>query len=193
MFKYQMYEIPIFQFLNNLSLNIYAKIGGTAWTIEKEERRKEELVIGIGSTTDKDGRLVMGLAQIFHSDGRYLVGDCVPLSTFDNYAANLQKYLEDNLEKVINDHINKQLEFRLIFHMFKSPSIRNEIKAVNETIKKFSQLTFKYALVHLGYGHNFRLFANDGKGKIPKGTFIKLDEYTALLHFVEDSIFTTSY
>ncbi|HXW01503.1 MAG TPA: Piwi domain-containing protein, partial [Anaerolineae bacterium] len=44
--------------LNNIALNIYAKLGGTAWTVEKEEKRKEELVIGIGSTVDIDGKHV---------------------------------------------------------------------------------------------------------------------------------------
>ncbi|MCB0044346.1 MAG: hypothetical protein KDD92_02830 [Caldilineaceae bacterium] len=173
--------------LNNLSLNIYAKLGGTAWTIEKEEKRKEELVIGIGSTTNEDGKLVMGIAQVFHSDGRYLVGDCVPLSTFANYSENLQRYLEETLNRVIDDHIDKDQEFRLIFHLFKSASSKYEIRAINNAVKKFNHLTFKYALVHLGYGHNFRLFANDGKGTIPRGTFIKLDGFTSLLHFVEDS------
>lgn len=173
--------------LNNLSLNIYAKLGGTAWTIEKEEKRKEELVIGIGSTINEDGKLVMGIAQVFHADGRYLVGDCVPLSTFDNYSENLQRYLEETLNGVIDDHIDKDQEFRLIFHLFKSASSKYEIRAINNAVKKFDHLIFKYALVHLGYGHNFRLFANDGKGTIPRGTFIKLDGYTSLLHFVEDS------
>lgn len=46
----------------------------------KVEKRKEELVVGIGSSMNKEGKLVLGIAQIFHSDGRYLVGDCSPLS-----------------------------------------------------------------------------------------------------------------
>jgi hypothetical protein len=173
--------------LNNLSLNIYAKLGGTAWTIENEEKKKEELVVGVGSTINEDGKLVMGIAQIFHSDGRYLVGDCVPLSSFDNYAENLQKYLEETLNELIDDYIDKKQEFRLIFHLFKSASNKYEIKAINQAVNKFSHLTFKYALVHLGYSHNFRLFADDGKKTIDRGTLIKLDDYTSLLHFVPES------
>ena len=40
---------------HNIALNIYAKLGGMAWTI-KPAQQKNELVIGIGATTDKDGQ-----------------------------------------------------------------------------------------------------------------------------------------
>ncbi len=173
--------------LNNVALNIYAKLGGTAWTIEKEEKRREELVIGIGSTSDKDGKHVLGIAQIFHSDGRYLVGDCAPLSTYENYVENLTNYLHSTLNTVINDHIDTTSEFRLIIHLFKSASNRYEIKAIERAIQNFDHLSFKYALVHLAYGHNFRLFYNDGRANVRRGTYLKLDSHAALLHFVPES------
>lgn len=189
---------------NNLTLNIYAKIGGIGWTIQNIEKRKEELVIGIGSSLNRDGKRILGIAQIFHSDGRYLVGDCSPLSTFDNYAENLEKHLYNSLSKIISQEIiNKKSEFRLVFHLFKSASKEYEIKAVENVIQKFQNenLTFKYAFVHLAYGHNFRLFTNDGKpytiidnyGKekliegTPKGSYIELSKYRSLVHFVQES------
>ena len=173
--------------LSNLSLNIYAKLGGTAWTVEKEEKRKHELVIGIGSTTDEEGKTILGIAQIFHSDGRYIVGDCAPLSTFENYAENLEKYLYETLQEVISTHIDTSEPFRIIFHLFKSAGKDNELKAIENVMKRLSQYKFDFALLHLGYGHNFRLYHNDGKGKIYRGSYVKLTKYTALLHFVSDS------
>ncbi|MEZ4887642.1 MAG: Piwi domain-containing protein [Chitinophagales bacterium] len=190
--------------MNNLALNIYAKIGGIGWTIQNIEKRREELVIGIGSSLNKEGKRILGIAQIFHSDGRYLVGDCSPLSTFDNYAENLENHLYNSLSKIISQEIiNKKSEFRLVFHLFKSASKEYEIKAVENVIKKFQNdnLTFKYAFVHLAYGHNFRLFSNDGInndtvkvfGKeqrvntTPKGTYVELSKYRSLVHFVPES------
>lgn len=190
--------------MNNFALNVYAKIGGIGWTIQNIEKRREELVIGIGSALNKDGRRILGIAQIFHSDGRYLVGDCSPLSTFDNYAENLEKHLYNSLSKIVSQEIiNKKSEFRLVFHLFKSASKEYEIKAVENVINKFQNenLTFKYAFVHLAYGHNFRVFTNDGKpytvidnyGKskiiegTPKGTYIELSKYRSLVHFVQES------
>jgi hypothetical protein len=190
--------------MNNLALNVYAKIGGIGWTIQNIEKRREELVIGIGSSLNKDGKRILGIAQIFHSDGRYLVGDCSPLSTFENYADNLEKHLYNSLSKLISQEIlNKKSEFRLVFHLFKSASKEYEIKAVENVIKKFQNenITFKYAFVHLSYGHNFRLITNDGInnetikvfGKdqsvnvTPKGTYIELSKYRSLIHFVQES------
>lgn len=176
--------------MNNLALNIYAKIGGIGWTIQNIEKRREELVIGIGSSLNKDGKRVLGIAQIFHSDGRYLVGDCSPLSNFDNYAENLEKHLYNSLSKIIRQEIiNKNSEFRLVFHLFKSASKEYEIKAVENVIKKLQKeiLTFKYAFVHLAYGHNFRIFTNDGVDNTPKGTYIELSKYRSLVHFAQES------
>ncbi|AZB34250.1 Piwi domain-containing protein [Chryseobacterium bernardetii] len=189
--------------INNLALNIYAKIGGIGWTIQNIEKRKDELVVGIGSSMSKDGKRVLGIAQIFHADGRYLVGDCSPLSTFENYAENLENYLYSSLLKVIDETINKKIEFRLIFHLFKSASKNYEIKAVKNVIEKLQNenLSFKYAFVHLAYGHNFRLYTNDGKinsiAKVfgqeyevnasKKGTYVEISKNRSLVHFVAES------
>lgn len=174
--------------LNNIALNIYAKIGGTAWTVEKEEKRKQELVIGVGSTSNSDGKAVLGIAQVFHSDGRYIVGDCAPVSTFDNYAENLEAYLFATLSKIINSHINTKERFRLIFHLYKNASQEYEINAIENLIKRLANFDFDFVLLHVGYGHNFRIYKNAGEETIDKGTFIKIDSNTALLHFVPDSI-----
>ena len=171
--------------LNNLSLNIYAKLGGTAWTVEKDDKQKEEIVIGVGSTTSDDKKNVLGIAQVFLSDGRYLVPECAPLSTFEDYSENLKIYLKKALKKAIDNHIDKSKEFRIIFHLYKSSSYQYEIKAIEEVIEEFRDLNFKYALAHIGYGHNFRLFRNDGKGEVARGTFIKLSANLALLNFVK--------
>lgn len=175
--------------LNNLSLNIYAKLGGTAWTLEPDEKRKDELVIGIGSTTNDSGKIVLGIAHIFHADGRYLVGDCIPLSTLDNYTNCLQAYLSEALKKILAEYkyVNTRNEFRLIFHLFKSAGEKYEIQAVTNVVEQFTQYKFQYALVHLGYGHNFRLFNNDGNESLSKGSFVRLSSQSSLLHFVQES------
>ena len=73
--------------------------------------------------------------------------------------------------------------------MFKSASNRYEIKAVENIINKFQteNLSFKYAFVHLAYGHNFRLYTNDGKANTAKGTYIELTKLRSLIHFVQES------
>lgn len=172
--------------LTNIALNSYAKLGGTAWTIENEDKLKDELVIGIGSTLAENGHFVLGIAQVFHNDGRYMTGDCSPLSTLDNYAKNLENHLYKTLKPLV-DEMNKSGTFRLIFHLFKSASEEYEIKAINGLKQRLANYTFEFALVHLAYGHNFRLYYNDGNNEINKGTYIQLSENSALLHFVSKS------
>jgi hypothetical protein len=172
--------------MTNIALNSYAKLGGTAWTIEKEDKLKDELVIGIGSTLSTNGNFVLGIAQVFHNDGRYMTGDCSPLSTFSNYAENLENHLYKTLQPLV-EQMSKTGSFRLIFHLFKSASEDYEIKAINGLKEKLATYNFEFALVHLAYGHNFRLYYNDGNSNINQGTYIQLSKYSALLQFVTKS------
>lgn len=172
--------------MTNIALNSYAKLGGTAWTIEKEDKLKDELVIGIGSTLSENGQFVLGIAQVFHNDGRYMTGDCSPLSSFANYAENLENHLFKTLQPLV-DEMSKSGTFRLIFHLFKSASEEYEIKAINGLKERLANYNFEFALVHLAYGHNFRLYYNDGRNDINQGTYIQLSKHSALLHFVNKS------
>lgn len=172
--------------MTNLALNSYAKLGGTAWTIEKEDKLKDELVIGIGSTISKDGQFVLGIAQIFHNDGRYMTGNCSPLSSLENYAENLENHLYDILKPLVEE-MKSAGTFRLIFHLFKSASEKYEIKAINNLKDRLVEYNFEFALVHLAYGHNFRLYYNDGKNDIVQGSYIQLSKHSAILHFVKNS------
>ncbi|NTW32482.1 MAG: hypothetical protein HGB12_07640 [Bacteroidetes bacterium] len=172
--------------MTNIALNSYAKLGGTAWTIEKEDKLKDELVIGIGSTLSENGQFVLGIAQVFHNDGRYMTGDCSPLSSFSNYAKNLENHLFKTIKPLVEE-MSKSGTFRLIFHLFKSASEEYEIKAINGLKERLANYNFEFALVHLAYGHNFRLYFNDGNNDINQGTYIQLSKHTALLHFVSKS------
>jgi hypothetical protein len=172
--------------MTNIALNSYAKLGGTAWTIEKEDKLKDELVIGIGSTLSENGQFVLGIAQVFHNDGRYMTGDCSPLSSFANYAENLENHLFKTLKPLVEE-MSKSGTFRLIFHLFKSASEEYEIKAINGLKERLANYNFEFALVHLAYGHNFRLYYNDGNSDINQGTYIQLSKHSALLHFVSKS------
>lgn len=172
--------------MTNIALNSYAKMGGTAWTIEKEDKLRDELIVGVGSTVSDNGKYVLGIAQVFHNDGRYMTGDCSPLSTFDNYSQKLEEHLYNTLVPLL-DEMRSNGRFRLIFHLFKSASERYEIKAIENLKMRLEQYDFEFALVHLGYGHNFRLYYNDGVNDISQGTYVQITKNIALLHFVKES------
>ena len=167
--------------LGNIALNIYAKLGGTPWTIKQRDESVNELIVGIGSTVNRDKKTVLGIAQIFQSSGKYVVGDCVPLSKYSDYTQKLELYLKRSLDDLIEDFLPEQKTIRIIFHLNKSPSNRYEIQAIQSVVEHFSDYEIEYALVKIGFGHNFRLFNDGGNQFLEEGLFIKLDDWAGLL------------
>lgn len=172
----------------NVALNIYSKLGGTAWTVERAEKDIDELIIGIGSTVDDEANRIIGFANVFDYNGAYLVGDCSQLSTRDSYSKNLERYLVQALEQAFRKKgLGDGDRVRLLFHLYKPASRRYEIRAIQRVIRRFAKLDIQFGIVHLSYGHNFRIFANSGK-KIPRrDTFVQLTTRQALLHLGKQS------
>ena len=184
---------------NNIALNVYSKLGGIAWTIEKSEKNISELIIawtieksekniseliiGIGSTVDDSGERIIGFANVFDYNGTYLVGDCSQLSTMNKYAKNLEDYLVDTLTKAFQKKgLSEGDSVRLLFHLFKEASKRHELTAIDNALKHFKGYNIQYSLVHLSYYHNFRIFKDQGQIRPNRGTFIQLSSRQALLH-----------
>lgn len=165
----------------NVALNIYAKLGGTPWGIEQTQHLKKEFIVGIGSTIDENHRSVMGIANIFDSSGKYFVGECVPLTDFANYEKQLEDAVYSQIFKLID---GSEDEVRMIFHIYKSPSNRFEVRAMENVVQRMNSNIIKYAFVHVGYGHNFRIYNNGGNYFLEKGYYIHLSENEALVNFV---------
>lgn len=166
-----------------IALNIYSKIGGSAWTISKVQKQKTEVVIGISSTLNFDNQRIIGFANIFDYNGNYLIGDCSTISNLQNYAADLERYLTSAINNLItNRGIDKSEAIRLIFHLSKEAGKQHEIKAIENTIQKFSEYNIQFGIVHLSYNHNLRIFSNSGTDAPTRGTYVELSTFQALLH-----------
>lgn len=174
---------------NNIALNVYSKLGGTAWTIEKIEKNVSELIVGIGSTTDEQANLIIGFANVFDYNGTYLLGDCSQFSTKDNYTKNLATYLVKGLRLAFEKkNISEGDSIRLVFHIFKDAGEDYEIKAIEMALAHFQAYSIKYALVHLSYNHNYRVFVKGGNERPRRGTFIQIATYQAILHLGGKSV-----
>ena len=163
--------------LGNIALNIYAKFGGTAWGIEKRNTTTKEIIVGIGSTVNYQKQQVLSIANVFDNSGVYLAGACNPLIDFTNYASELERLIHELMLTLIDD----ENSVNIIFHIFKSASKHTEIQALENTIKGFPNININYAFVHLGYGHNFRVYNNDGKDNVRKGQLIQISQTECLL------------
>lgn len=174
--------------LNAIALNIYSKLGGTAWTIEKDEKERVEIVIGIGTTINFNKERIIGFANVFDYKGAYMLGSSSQISNFQNYSNQLKEHLIKTIETQIQlKGIEKNESFRLIFHLSKPASKKYEIKAVEQALIKFKDYNIQYAIVHLSYQHNYRLFNNGSQNTIARGTFVEIASRQALLHLGQSS------
>lgn len=167
----------------SIALNIYSKLGGTAWTVEKSEKDIPELVIGIGSTIDESGNTIIGFANVFDRNGTYIVGDCSQLTSKENYATNLEIYLKKSIQTAIEvKGIAPQQSIRLIFHLFKGAAKRYEIAAIEGALRAFRSYSIQYGIAHLSRHHNFRMFLDGGHAVIKRGKFLQISTRQGLLH-----------
>ena len=168
---------------NNIALNVYSKLGGIAWTIEKSEKNISELIVGIGSTVDDRGERIIGFANVFDYNGAYLVGDCSQLSTMNEYAKNLENYLVNTLTQAFEKKgLSEGDRVRLLFHLFKEAGKKHELTSIDNALKRLKGYDIQYSLAHLSYYHNFRIFKNEGRERPDRGTFVQLSTKQALLH-----------
>ena len=170
--------------LGNIALNLYAKIGGTAWGIEKKATMARELIIGIGATVNYKKQLTMSIANVFDNSGVYLAGACKPITDTDNYVDELEKLIRELFDSVLYG----EKKVHLIFHIFKSIGQNKEIKALENVLRTMHDVEISYSFVHLGYGHNFRIFSDDGKATPKKGQYIQLNQSESLLLVNERSV-----
>ncbi|WP_416456097.1 Piwi domain-containing protein [Saccharophagus degradans] len=169
--------------LNNAALNVYSKLGGTPWIIDRDNKSTLELIVGIGSSLDQDNNRTIGFASVFDHHGAYVLGGCSPLSNMENYAEKLREHIKGIVAEAIQvQGVEPNSTIRLIFHLFKDASRYYEIKAILETIECFADYKIEYALVHISYHHPYRLYQEEGKNIVTRGVFIEISDNWALLN-----------
>jgi len=168
--------------LENIALQVYAKIGGTPWTVISPDQRRE-LVIGVSRTMDKQRNLVVGFITLFTHDGDYqflysLAPKPVEWEKLDEY--------RDALAGLIVDAW-KEFERRqgkpssVVIHLCKRPGKFREIAAAEKALERIGK-DLPYALLHLNDDTNYRLFDVSHPTYVPQpGIKVEIDSYTALL------------
>jgi hypothetical protein len=160
----------------NISLAVYAKIGGTPWVIEAKE--KPEIVLGMSRAMDKNRKVFVGFSTIFKSNGDYILFySKSPVSSWGEY----ENQLEDLTYEAIKEYeLKEKLPENIVFHFHKKTG-RKEINAVQNAIKRIGK-DIKYAILHLNSYSSFRLFDTSHSTYIPlTGLTVKLGSRQALL------------
>lgn len=169
--------------LNSISLQIYAKIGGTPWVLPSQPTLDREIVVGIGHSwlrknqhaRSKQDRVV-GITNFFRSDGQYILGDKVKDVDFEDYFEELLKSLKSSIERISQEQgwiVGETV--RLIFHIFK-PIKNTEFEVISELVREISHFKIQFAFVTISTFHPFTLFDPNQKGlakhSSTKGEFI---------------------
>lgn len=168
--------------LGPMALQIYAKIGGTPWTLPGSHDVDREIIVGIGSVEKRDSefrggsfRRIVGLTTFFSNDGRFLMANTCKAVPYDDYFDELLKGLERSIHNL--SHSEEQPwedgdTVRIIFHIFK-PVKNIEADVVAKLVEKFPQYNIQYAFVTVSTKHPFILFDDrQHTGNQEKGHFV---------------------
>ncbi len=182
--------------LRNIALALYAKMGGTPWTVDQDMTISDELVIGMGSCALAESRFIereryVGITTVFRGDGSYLLGNISKECPYREYP----QVLESETISVLNEIKYRNGwrpgdTVRIIFHTYK-PLKNIEVEAIAaKCVQAISgEQNIEFAFLTISHDHPFRLFDIDQQGiKGTKGIYVpqrgiimQLGRYTRLL------------
>jgi len=168
--------------LENIALQIYAKIGGTPWTVMSSSPR-DELVLGVSRALDRQRNFVVGFVTLFTYDGDYqflysLSPKPTEWSKLDEYRDALANLIVEAFEEYTQQQGQPT---SLVIHICKRPGKYREIAAVEKALQEIGN-DMPYALVHLNDDSNYRLFDTSHQTYIPEsGIKVNLSSRSALL------------
>lgn len=181
---------------HTFSLNIYAKLGGIAWTIKQSGELRNELVFGIGATVDRYGAPLIGITSVFQGDGKYLFGDISAVVGIAEYEKYLSSYISKSIGQCLEARtLDSSKPIYLVFHLFKKAGKYNEVKALQNAISEYPHLDFKYTYIYVGDGHNFQMYSTridsfldeNGYRNLDRGTLLKINDRLAFLALKKNS------
>jgi hypothetical protein len=196
--------------LNNISLAMYAKLGGIPWTLTPNSDLAHEIVMGIGSARLNDsrrgsGERVIGITTVFSGDGQYLLANNTQEVPAEKYLEALTNTLTDTVTELRSRFGWKARDrVRFIFHQTYKKYKDIEAEAVKTFARSLKDFDVQFAFVHVSDSHNWMLFdrhstgvkfGNSTKGKMvpQRGRCVPLGPNTALLTLSGPSQVKTPY
>lgn len=168
--------------LENVSLQMYAKIGGTPWTVMSSQKQKS-LVLGVSRAQDVQKRTVVGFVTLFSSDGDYLFFSTIAPRPV--YWEDPEVYREALAEVIVNAYREYEAQNgppdEIIVHLCKKPGRLREFPAVEQALRTL-RVNQPYAILHLNDYSNYRLFDAAHPSYVPQpGIKVNLSDTNVLL------------
>jgi len=185
--------------LQSIATALYAKMGGTPWTVDHDLTISDELIIGLGtvelsgSRTEKRQRFV-GITTVFRGDGNYLLGNVSRECSFVEYP----RMLHDETTAVLRDIKARNGwqpgdTVRIVFHSFK-PLRKVEMgDLIAQCVREVGdEQNVEFAFLTISEDHPFAMldkaqsgsrYKNSTKGRyVPeRGTIVQQGRYSRLL------------
>lgn len=194
--------------LNNIALAIYAKLDGIPWVMSTPGPTTHELVLGLGATEVRRGRLgersrYVGITTLFQGDGRYLLWGATREVEFERYAEALLNSLRTTVQYVKQQNAWRRGDkIRLVCHVYKR--LRDlEVEAIKALVNELAEDDFlvEFAFLDISWHHPYHVFApsapgvnyydweyrkhlTKGKGVPERGLCLQLDQWSGLLQLI---------
>lgn len=154
----------------NLALNITAKCGVTPWVLP-DAIPDADFFIGLSYTQSKDGRRIMGFANVFNSYGKWeFYSGNTSYFNFEERSRHFTRLVEETLAKLQNKLPPTP---RIIFHYSaKLANVdRDSILEAARKVKPQGTFTFIWVNSH----HNVRLYDNrpETDGSLRRGSYVE--------------------
>jgi hypothetical protein len=163
-----------------LSVALYAKMGGTPWTVNQDTTVNDEIVIGMGMSEVSGSRFeerqrYVGITTVFRGDGNYLLSNLSAECHYTDYPAVLKKTMSDVLAEIrVRNGWRKGDLVRVVFHA--SKPLRNlEVDEMMENCVKESapEQIVQFAFLDVLHDHPFRVFDYAQSGRSTSGGSMK--------------------
>ncbi|RUL84039.1 stem cell self-renewal protein Piwi domain-containing protein [Tautonia sociabilis] len=165
--------------IQNLAVALYAKMGGTPWTVAHDQTVDDEIVIGLGAAELTGSRFesrhrFMGITTVFRGDGNYLLSNVSRVCSYEDYPDVLRTTTTDVLKelKQRNDWRDGDI-VRVVFHAHR-PFKKIEVARIAEECVHEAARTqdIQFAFLTVSHDHPFKLIDDSQKG-ITKPTGVK--------------------
>lgn len=149
--------------LENIAVALYAKLGGSPWTVTPTMPVAEEIVIGLG-VAESGGRYearqrYAGLTTVFSSDGSYILAAASERCKYEAFPDVLIAFVQKLLRRLAQergwqrgDHI------RLVFHSHQPLKKLDMLRVVEKALQQLGEgILFQTAFLTIRRNHPFKL------------------------------------
>lgn len=160
--------------LETMAVAIYAKLGGTPWTIVPSVPTYKELVFGM-AYAEFGGRFqerkrYAGIATVFSNDGTYLLTATSPRCKYEDYSAKLAETVYRTLRRLAEEYGWMPDELvRIVFHSPK-PLTRGDtdavLKAARDALVESGIKEINSAFLTIRRRHPFTVVDRAAEGKM---------------------------